>query len=74
MVLVKELVAMVLIGDAVLGIARPQRHVARWQVGPWAPAMAWAGQRPVLTRALAGAELVVALWYAGRLPVQDRGA
>lgn len=57
MAIAKELVATVLIGDAILGIARPRRHVARWQVGPWAPAMALAGQRPVLTRALAGAEV-----------------
>ncbi len=73
MVLIKETVAMVLIGDAVLGLVRPRRHVARWQIGPWAPAMAWMRQRPTLTRALAGAELAAGLWYATRLPPRPTG-
>lgn len=73
MVLIKETIAMMLIGDAVLGLARPRRHVARWQIGPWAPAMAWSRQRPVLTRALAAVELAAGVWYAGRLPARPPG-
>ena len=30
----KELVAMILIGDGVLGTLIPTRHVRRWEVGP----------------------------------------
>lgn len=70
---IKEFALMVLVGDAVLGIVQPRRHVARWKVGPWAPVMARAAERPALTRVVAGAELAVGLWYAGRLPVNERG-
>lgn len=70
---IKELAVMVLIGDAVLGIAQPRRHVARWKVGPWAPAMAWAAERPLLTRVVAGVELAAGLRYASRLAVRERG-
>ena len=73
MVLIKETLAMVLIGDAVLGLARPRRHLARWQVGPWAPAMQWGRQRPTLTRALAAGELAIGLWYASRVPARTMG-
>lgn len=72
MMLIKETLAMVLIGDAVLGLARPKRHVARWELGPWGPATAWARRRPALTRAVAGAELAFGVWYAGRLPARPR--
>lgn len=55
MVLIKETIAMVLIGDAVLGLARPQRHVARWQIGPFmVPPAAGADASPRRRRARHG--------------------
>lgn len=53
-----------------LGLARPQRHVTRWRIGPWAPAMTWFRQRPALTRVLPAAELAAGGRYAGRLPAR----
>lgn len=67
---IRELLAMVAIGDGILGLVEPRRHVARWETGPWAGAMAWAGRRPGLTRVMAGAELLVALWYIRRLALR----
>lgn len=68
---IRELLAMVAIGDGILGLVEPRRHVARWAAGPWAGAMTWARRRPGLTRAMAGTQLLVALWYVRRLPPQE---
>lgn len=63
---------MVLIGDGILGVVQPSRHVARWESGPWARSLERARRRPTLVRVMAGAEVLVAVWYAGRLSGRER--
>ncbi len=69
----KELFAILLIGDGVVALIAPTRHSVLWRPGPpgWSRAMTWFEQHPVFTRALAGAELVGGLLIAAR---QWRGA
>ncbi len=67
----KEFAAMVLIGDGILGLLAPAQHVARWRVGPWREALGWAEQRPEFVRAIAAGEVVVAVWFARRLSVEE---
>ena len=71
---IREVVAMSMIGDGVLGAWQPARHAARWQVGPtsWQRLMHVFVRRPWLTRLLAAAETGGGLWYACRLPVRRR--
>jgi len=64
----KDLTAMALVGDAVLGMIHPREHCMHWRVGP-------AGFRhmidtfvdhPQLTRMLAAVEAGVGMWLAAR--------
>ena len=66
---VKELSAMALIGDGVIGALQPARHAKRWLTGPksWRRAMRAFARRPALTRSLATAEAVGGVWLARRL-------
>ncbi|MGH3442693.1 MAG: hypothetical protein ACRDUY_11755 [Nitriliruptorales bacterium] len=68
-----ELLAMVLIGDGVLGAVIPARHVRRWERGPepWRRTLECFARRPGLVRVLALAEAGVGLWYASRLPARS---
>lgn len=69
----KDVTLMLLVGDAVLGLVDPTRHVRRWSSGP--PAYKRAMQRlaanPSLVRTLAALELASALGYSSR--VRPRG-
>lgn len=66
----KEIATMALAGDAVLSLVLPGRHVGRWAVGPaqWRRTVRALADRPATIRTLAAAELVLALWWASRLP------
>ena len=66
----KEVVAILLIGDGVVGALIPRRHVQRWETGPraWQRLMRAFAVRPQMTRLLAVAEAVAGIWYAYRLP------
>ena len=64
----RELIAIPLIGDGVLGLVIPARHVRRWQAGPawWRDAMRPFVRHPQLTRWVGAAEIAVGLWLATR--------
>ena len=67
------LLAMLAIGDGVIGALAPQRHMARWSSGPmpYEKAMRPFARHPHLTRALAIAEVAGATAYALRLPTRE---
>ena len=60
-------------GDGLIGVLFPARHVRRWESGPppYRQAMSWFRGRPEATRALAIAELAVAILVAARLPPHE---
>jgi hypothetical protein len=62
----KELGAMMMVGDGVLGMATPERHCRLWQVGPepWQQLVEQFAERPGLTRLLGAAEVALGLWLA----------
>lgn len=64
----KDLAAIVLIGDGVVGAVAPRRHSLLWRSGPagYRALIGWFAQRPVLTRVLAVAEAAAGLWFALR--------
>lgn len=63
---VKECIGMMMIGDGVLGLVSPQRHVALWESGPpwWRSMMEPFVDRPTLTRCVGAALLAGGLWLA----------
>lgn len=69
----KELFAILCVGDGVVGLAAPTRHVMLWRRGPprWSRAMSWFVEHPGYTRAFAAGELIAGMLIARR---QWRGA
>ncbi len=65
----RDLMAVVLVGDGLLGLLIPERQVRRWERGPatWRCTMRYLEQRPWLTRVLAAAEICAGL----RLGLRD---
>lgn len=65
---IKEFAAMVAIGDGVLALLAPRRHILLWRIGPeeYRAAMERIAGRPGLVRALAAAEIGVGLLLALR--------
>ena len=61
-----EVLAMMMIGDAVVSLLFPRQHISLWNAGPplWRAAMDELGRRPGLTRSLAVLELGSGLWLA----------
>ena len=70
---VAESVAIMMIGDGVIGALFPRRHVLRWLRGPtvWRRVMRPFADRPGLTRALAAAQVGAGVWWAARLPADS---
>jgi len=64
----KELLAMVLVGDGVLALLAPSRHSVLWRGGSprWNRVMYGFAEHPWLTRALAAAELASGIALASR--------
>ena len=64
----KECLAMLMIGDGVLAMVEPRRHVRLWERGPnWWTAMAEPfEERPNLTRFLGAGEVAFGVWLALR--------
>ena len=64
----KELAAMVLIGDGVVGFLSPRRHSLLWRFGPrpYRELMEAFAERPRLTRLLCVAEVGLGVWWALR--------
>ncbi|MGB3681915.1 MAG: hypothetical protein WA990_05460 [Rubrobacteraceae bacterium] len=60
---IKELGAIVVIGDGVVGLVAPRRHSLLWKFGPegYQEALRWFAGRPVLVRFLAAADVAAEL-------------
>ena len=63
-----ELLAVTMIGDGVLGVVQPHRHVALWRRGPaaWRAMFDIFAERPALTRCFGAAETAFGLWLAAQ--------
>lgn len=63
-----ELLGIMLVGDGVVAMMRPRRHMRLWTLrAPGLHEMAVGFERrPGLTRAVAAAEIAAGLWLAGR--------
>ena len=65
---IKELAAIVMIGDGVLSFAVPRRHTLLWEFGPegFKRAIEAFAEHPILTRVLGAAEAGLGLGLAVR--------
>lgn len=63
-----EVAAVAMIGDGVITLFQPRRHVTLWRSGPkpWRRAMDAFAVRPELTRWLGAVEAAAGLWLASR--------
>ncbi len=59
----KYLAAMMLIGDGVVAILRPQRDALTWNAGPesWKSLMSYLADHPQMTRAIGAGEIAAGL-------------
>jgi hypothetical protein len=64
----KELLALLLIGEGVVGALYPEQYTRTWESGSgrWQKFIGWWADRPQLMRALCAAEAGVGLWLAVR--------
>jgi hypothetical protein len=71
----QELMALMMIGDGVLAVARPREHCLVWLRGPqaWEHMIEWFADRPRLTRAVGVAETAFGLWWAFQQQPQTNG-
>jgi len=72
----KELLALLLIGEGVVGTLCPERYTRTWANGPgrWRDFIGWWADRPALMRVLCAAEAGIGLWLAVRqFPPDDAG-
>ena len=67
---VRDLGAIALIGDGVVGLLVPARHARRYERGPrpWRRAMSFFARRPGVTRGAAVAEVAAGVVLATRWP------
>ncbi len=75
---VKELVALMMIGEGVVGTLYPVRYARLWAKGPrpWNEFIEWWADRPGLLRFICAAEIGVGVWLADRQlppPTHSRG-
>ncbi len=63
-----ESFAMMLIGDGILSLMNPRRHVLLWNRGPqfWKNAMEPFAANPNTTRLAGAAEIALGIWLATR--------
>ena len=71
---IAESVAIVVIGDGVVGALLPARHAARWVhgPGPWRQAMLPFVEHPGLTRVLGVVQVAAGLGWVATLPSAAR--
>ena len=64
----REFVAIVIIGDGVVGLTQPQRHTRLWRNGPRAyqEAMQTFIERPGMIQAVSLVQIALGLWFATR--------
>ena len=65
---VKELLAILIIGDSVVGLAAPRRHSLLWRFGPegYKRAMTGFAKHPILVRILSAVSVGAGLWLVLR--------
>jgi hypothetical protein len=70
-----ESLAMLTIGDGVLALVQPRRHVALWRSGPrfWRKSLVPFVRRPQLTRLLGLSAVGLGIWCASRQWSNVRG-
>jgi hypothetical protein len=68
-----ELLAILMIGDGVLALTQPRRHMQLWSAGPepWRNLVSFFEKRPVLTRATGAASIALGLWLASSLKPEE---
>ena len=61
----KHIMAMLLIGDGVVALMRPEHEAAAWSQGPWLlrQAMRRVQRNPTTTRLVATAQIVTGVWW-----------
>jgi hypothetical protein len=66
--LAKELFALLLIGEGVVGMLHPDRYLRLWELGPrpFRELIKWCEARPGLLRLVCAAEAGAGLWLALR--------
>ena len=71
-----ELIAISMIGDGMLALLQPQRHMRLWNAGPeqWRQLCAYFEERPVQTMAVGAGFVALGLWLASRQDQPARGA
>lgn len=71
---VNEIVGMLMVGDGMIAMAHPVKHVELWRGGPpaWDRVMGYFSERPMLTRAFGAAELGFGIWLMLRQIDMDR--
>lgn len=64
----KECVGLMMIGDGLMGVLEPRRHVSLWVKGPswWRAMFEPFARRPALTRCVGACELLAGVWLASR--------
>ena len=65
---IKELIAMLAIGDGVVAFVQPERHALLWRFGPkrYRETMEAFADNPTLTRLLGAVEVALGIWLASR--------
>ncbi len=65
---INEVIAMMIIGDGVIALVAPRRHMLLWSFGPegYKKMMNWFAERPGLIRAVSAAQIAGALLFALR--------
>lgn len=65
---IKEVLALILIGDGLISVLEPRRHTELWTSGPrpYRRAMRRLGRRPGTAQAIGVALIGVGLWLAAR--------
>lgn len=68
-----EMLAILMIGDGVLALTQPRRHMQLWNTGPepWRKLCSYFEQRPDLTRAVGLASIGLGLWLASGLRQEE---
>jgi hypothetical protein len=63
---IKELIAIVTVGDGVVALLAPQGHALLWKLGParLQAATEWFADRPNLLRLIAASQIVWGIWLA----------
>jgi hypothetical protein len=63
-----EVLALTMIGDGVLALLQPERHMLLWRRGPrpWREVSQYFLERPMLTRVVGVASVAAGLWLANR--------